>query len=86
MKKFKSLKKGSTVYMLKQAYWGGFGYSCPTISGVKSINKDVMSIELTNGHSFNVMADNSKMDFGHVKLFTNDRDADRTFLKLEYNA
>lgn len=81
MRKFKSLKKGSSVHMLKRATWGGFGYSLSTVSDVKFINKDVMTIEFTDGNSYNVISDYSKMDLGNVKLFTDGRDAKRVFLE-----
>lgn len=81
MRKFKTLKKGSTLHMLKQAYWGGYGYSFPTVNEVVTINKDVVEIELDNGCSFKVPADYTKMDFGHVKIFTDGNEAERVFLE-----
>lgn len=80
MKKFKALKKGSTLHVLKQASWGGYGYSFPTVNEVTHINDDVVKIDLDNGSSFKVMADYSKMDFGHVKLFTDGKEAERVFM------
>ena len=72
--------------MLKKAYWGRFGYSCPTVIDVEFIDKTNMKVTLDNGYSFNVSPDKSNFKLDWVKIFVNDRDADKMFIKLEYQS